>query len=160
MNGAHLHLTVNNVPIFATFTAGALFTIALLVRARAVWVRAGLLALAVGAAGALAAFLSGDAAVDVIRGMPRTSNLALEEHHLRATVASSLLGLAVVVAAIVFVRARHRGGAFGRRAVASVLAVTIAAAAAFAWTGLAGGRVNHPELQHPADVESGPATHD
>src|SRR5262245_56126986 len=104
MNGAHVHLAVNVVPIVAAFTAGALLTIGLLVRRREVWVRAGLLAIAVALASGLVAFLSGEAAVDVIAGMPRTSNKALEQHHVRATVASSLLGLAGLVALIVFVR--------------------------------------------------------
>ena len=45
MNGAHIHLTVNDVPIIAAFTAGVLLTIALVVRSRGTWVRAGLLAI-------------------------------------------------------------------------------------------------------------------
>lgn len=58
---------------------------------------------------------------------------------------------------IVFVRARRRGGGYGTGAVAALLVATIVSAAALAWTGLAGGRVNHPELQHPGDLDRGPA---
>ena len=60
------------------------------------------------------------------------------------------------VTIIVFVRARRRGGAYGRGAVATLVVATIASAAALAWTGLAGGRVNHPELQQPGDLDDGP----
>lgn len=157
MNGAHLHLTVNEVPILGTFAGAVLLTVALVARSREVWARAGLIALATAAVGALVAFLSGIGAADVVAGAARTSNAALEQHHLRATVASSLVGLAAIVGAIVFIRARGRR--FTRPGIAVVLAVAILAAAALAWTGLAGGRINHPELQQPGDLEEGPAHH-
>ena len=159
MNGAHLHLTVNDVPIIAAFTAGALLTIALVVRSHDTWVRAGLLALAVAVGGGLVAVLSGIAASDVIVGMPRTSNKALSQHHVRAIVASSFMALAGLVGLIVFLRARKRARAMGRGAIATILAATIVAAATLAWTGLAGGRINHPELQHRGDLDEGPARH-
>lgn len=159
MNGAHVHLTVNDVPVLAAFTAGALMTIALRVRSRDAWLRAGLLALAVAVGGAAVAFLTGIVAVDVVAGMPRTSNSALSRHHVRAVVASSLVVQAGIFGLVGFVRARKRGQVLGRSAIAPVLVVTIAATAALAWTGLAGGRVNHPELQEPADQTGGPARH-
>lgn len=157
MNGAHVHLTVNDVPILAAFTAAVLLTVALLARSRDVWARAGLLALLVATAGGAFAFLSGVVAVDTVAGMARTSNKALSQHHVRATIASVVLALAAVFGLVVYVRARKTGGRFGRRSLAVVLATTLAAAAALAWTGLAGGRVNHPELQHPSDLAEGPA---
>jgi uncharacterized membrane protein len=144
MNGAHVHLMVNHGPILGAFAAAVLLAIAMLSRSRQTWTQAGLIALAVATAGAAVAFVSGDLAADVIAGMPRSSNKALEEHHLRSTVATTLLAIAAVLGLVIYVRARKRGGAFGRGSVALLLVATIAASAAFAWTGLAGGRVNHP----------------
>lgn len=46
MNGAHVHLIVNHVPIFAAFVAAMLLTVALVAPARELWVRGALIALA------------------------------------------------------------------------------------------------------------------
>ena len=159
MNGAHLHLIVNELPIIAVFTSAVLLAIALVARSRDTWVRAGFLALAAAVVGAAAAFFTGDPAVDVIAGMPQTSNRALSQHHTRASIASLLVCVAALASVVVFARARKRGGRFGRRAIAIVLVAVLAAAVALAWTGLAGGRVNHPELQHRGDLADGPVQH-
>jgi uncharacterized membrane protein len=155
MNGAHIHLTINDVPILSMFTAVVSFTIALLAKSRPVWARAGLIAVAIAVVGAATAFLSGILAQDVIDGMPRTSNKALSSHHVWAIVATSLVAIAAVISAVVFLRARKRGGVFDGSSIAVMLAAAIMAAAALAWTGLAGGRVNHPELQEPGDLDDG-----
>jgi uncharacterized membrane protein len=157
MNAAHLHLTINDVPIIGAFVSAVLLTIALVARSRNAWMRAGLLALAATTGAILFAFLSGIPAVDTISGMPRTSNKALSQHHVRAIVAVVAGALAAIVGVIVFVRARRRGGGYGTGAVATLLVATIVSAAALAWTGLAGGRVNHPELQQPGALDGGPA---
>lgn len=155
MNGAHIHLTINDVPILSVFTAAVLLTVALLASSRSVWTRAALIAIAIAVVGAAAAFLSGILAQHVLNGMPRTSNKALSSHHVWAIVSTSLVAIAAVIALIVFLRARKRGGTFERGSIAVVLVTAIMASAALAWTGLAGGRVNHPELQEPGDLDEG-----
>jgi hypothetical protein len=105
--------------------------------------------------GAAASFLSGLVAEDAINGMPRTSNKALASHHVAAIIATSLVAIAAVIALVVFLRARKRGSTFDRRSIAIMLVAAIMASAALAWAGLAGGRINHPELQEPGDLEEG-----
>ena len=49
------------------------------------------------------------------------------------------------------------GGAFSRPLLIAVLVTSAVSAGALGWTGLAGGRINHPEVQAPGDREHGPA---
>lgn len=156
MNPAHLHLTINELPVMGTFAGVILLSVALIARSRHVWVTAGLLALGVAAIATVVAFLSGQGAVNVVEGLPRTSNHALEAHHFRATVASTLVGVATVVGAVVYALTRRRRTTYGRGSIAAVLAAAFVAAAAMAWTALAGGRINHPELQQAGDSDDGP----
>jgi hypothetical protein len=157
MNWAHIHLIVNDMPIVGSALALVLLTVALISPARDAWARAGSLVLAIALCGVVAAFFSGDPAVDVITGVPRTSAKALSEHHVRALVACafSAPGTAAVIGATV--SARRNQGAYSRRAVTMVMLATLAMMAALVWTGQAGGRINHPELQERLDQESGPA---
>jgi hypothetical protein len=155
-NGAHIHLVVNEVPIMGALFALVLLVVAVLGNARDGFVWAALVVLGVSFVGLLVAFFTGDPALAVISGAPRTSATALSEHHVRALVAS---GLFVVVAAVGVTAAifARRNGTFSRRSVLALLATTTLAGGALAWTGLAGGRINHPELQGPNDRSSGPA---
>jgi hypothetical protein len=137
--------------------AAVLLGVASLARNRGGWARAGLLILALAASGLLLAFLTGIPAVDVIDGAPRTSARALSQHHVRGLVAIGFSVAATAAAVVAAVLARKRGGDFSRRSIAVVLAATLLSALALMWTGEAGGRINHPELQVPADRESGPA---
>lgn len=156
MNGAHLHLLVNTTPILAAFTAAALFAVAVVRGSRQTWPVAALLALAVAAVATLATFLTGIGAVDVVADLPRTSDVALSQHHGRAVIASALVGVAAVVGVAIFIVARKRGR-FGRDLAVVGFIAAAAASGALAFTGLAGGRINHPELQGPSDRASGPA---
>ena len=90
MSGAHLHLLVNHVPILGTALASLLLLIALHSRDRQAWAHCSLLVLAISVAGGVAAFFSGDPALNAVDGMPRTSGHALQQHHILAVVAGSL----------------------------------------------------------------------
>jgi hypothetical protein len=157
VNWAHVHLIVNEVPILGSLFAALLFIVALSTRDRDGWARAGILTLAVSVLGLLLAFFSGDPAVHVIEGLPQTSARALSEHHVRGVVATIAAGLAAVAGVVSAAGAHNAGGSFSRRSLVMVLVATVAMAAILGWTGLAGGRINHRELQLPADRESGPA---
>ena len=157
MNWAHVHLLVNHVPILGYAAAAALALTALLGRDAQVWVRGATVAIALSFAAMAVAFFSGSPALDVISGQPRTSARALSEHHVRAiygSVAGVVTGVLAAAAAIV---AHRRGGAVSRPLVAAVFVASLVAAGALGWTGLAGGRINHPEVQESGDREGGPA---
>jgi len=159
MNWAHIHLLVNHVPILASLFAALFFLIALRVESRDTWARAGLMLLAIASLGAIAAFMTGDPASEVIEGQPHTSNRALSDHHVRATIALGAAGLAALAAIGALVITRKNGGSYSRRLVTILFALTALSAACLGWTGLAGGRISHPELQLPGDREAGPAHH-
>lgn len=156
MNWAHVHLVVNNVPVFGSLLGAAFLVLALVARDRAGWARAALVTLAIAFVATAAAFLSGSPALDVVTGMPRTSAKALEDHHVNAVVATSVMGT-VLIATIVAMVMHKRRGLHPRWSLAMLLATTLVASGTFAWTGLAGGRINHPELQKPGDLDEGPA---
>jgi hypothetical protein len=157
MNWAHVHLVANEVPIYGSLFAAVLLLVASFTRAPDDWTRAGLLLLAIGVLGLVVAFLSGIPAVDVINGAPRTSGRALSQHHVRGLVAAGFAVIALAAGVTSSVLARRRGGSYSRRSVVVVACSAIALSAALAWTGQAGGRINHPELQEPADREGGRA---
>jgi hypothetical protein len=156
VNWAHVHLIVNEVPVIGSAFAAVLLFVAWFLPVRDVWTRAGLLVLGLAMLGLVAAFFTGIPAVDVISGAPRTSGKALSQHHMRGLVAVAFAVMASVSGVVAFVLARKRGS-FSRRSVALVLVMTIGAAGGLVWTGEAGGRINHPELQRPGDLDSGPA---
>jgi hypothetical protein len=157
MNWAHVHLMVNELPIVGSAFAFVLLAVASVSPGRDAWGRAGSLVLAIAIFGVVAAFFSGGPAIDVITGSPRSSAKALSEHHVRALVAcgfSTVAAAAVIGAAV---STRRRRGSYSRQAIIMVMLAALAMAGTLVWTGQAGGRINHPELQGPLDREDGPA---
>lgn len=157
MNWAHTHLLVNHVPVLGPLFAAGFLLLALVTRDRDGWVRAAIVTLAASFAGAVAAYLSGSPAITDVASIPRTSGKALAEHHGLALIATVLVGMAAA-AAIVALVVRRRRAAHATWMVAVVLACTLVAAGAMGLVGLAGGRINHPELQTDADRAGGPAS--
>jgi uncharacterized membrane protein len=154
---AHVHLAVNDVPIVGFIFASLFIVAALTTRSKDSWAKAGMLTLAVSFLGLILAFFSGDPALKVIDGQPRTSGRALMQHHIRGLFAVGFALITVVIATLAFVKARRAGGIYSRNVLIAVLITSILTAGALAWTGQAGGRINHHELQEPADRESEPA---
>jgi hypothetical protein len=157
MNFAHLHLMLNELPIWGAAFAATLFLVAAITLEREGWVYAGLVLLGISVAGSLGAFLTGIPAVDVITGAPRTSGKALSEHHVRGIIAAGCTLVSGVVGTAVVVRRRKRHVPPDRLSIAMLLGVSALQAAALGWTAQAGGRINHPELQEAGDLEHGPA---
>jgi hypothetical protein len=152
---AHVHLAVNDIPING-FSFTAIFYVAALTNSsKDSWAKASMLTLAVSFLGLVLAFFSGDPALKVIDGQSRTSGRAFTQHHIRGLFAVGFALIMIVLATIAVVKARRAGGP--RNFLIVVLIITILSAGALAWTGRAGGRINHYELQEPADRDSKPA---
>jgi hypothetical protein len=154
---AHFHLMVNDIPILGFLFAALFLLLAVVTKRKSGWAQAGMLMVALSFLGVLAAFFSGDPAIHVISGQHGTSARALSQHHVRGLTASFLSLITLIIAVIAMLKARKTGGMYAKHLLIIVLIATALSAAAMAWTGLAGGRINHPELQQPADRESGPA---
>jgi hypothetical protein len=157
MGGAHVHLVVNHVPVLGMLLGSLLLLIAIRSRERASWVRAALLILTISFIAVVAAFFSGEPALQQIEGLPRTSGVALSEHHVRSVYGLALSGAAAVAAGVAVVLARKRSGEYSRPSLAILLGVCMSSSLALGWTSLAGGRINHPELQDASDRDQGSA---
>jgi uncharacterized membrane protein len=155
--GAHLHLLVNDVPILGFFFVAVFLATALITNNRETWTRAALLTLVISFVGMIVAFFSGDPALKVIDGQPRTSGRALTQHHIRGLVASGLALVTIAIAIVTQMKSMKTGGSYSKKLITLLLVATFLSAAALAWTGEAGGRINHYELQQPADREGEPA---
>ncbi|AUX25613.1 hypothetical protein SOCEGT47_061620 [Sorangium cellulosum] len=162
MNAAHFHLVVTHLPIVGVAMAAVLLVLALFHRAERGALRAAVLVLALSAAGAAAAYLSGEPAEEIAERLPGTSEQAIEVHEERAGAATALAGLTALagVAALLLVeRRRIAPGA----PVAITLAGAILTSGAMAWTGASGGEIRHPEARAgslvaaPAGGQNAPA---
>lgn len=152
LSGAHLHLLVNHGPIL-----GLIFALALLV-ASYFWApdvlrRTGYVVLIFSALAATTADLSGDPAVDAIRGFPGVKRELIHDHEEmgeKSFIAAAVVGVLALGALVRWRRAPIPGGA-----AAVMLVLTVIVAGMMAYTGLLGGRIRHTEVRPgatPADA--------
>jgi uncharacterized membrane protein len=145
MNGAHLHLLINHIPVLGTF-----FGLALL--AFGVWKRsdelrkAALGTFVIVALAAVATYLTGDPAEDVIKGLPGVSRAMIGRHDDAAGIAlggAIALGVLALGGLIWFRGGRQIKNWFSFLALAAAILVT----GLMAWTANLGGQVRHPEIR-------------
>ena len=143
MTPAHLHLILNHFPIVGTLLGTIILALALVRRGdRGIWL-AGTVLLAISAASAGAANLTGEPAEEQIEDMSRVSEDAIGVHEDRAdiaTVYAVILGIGAVAG---YVIGGKRGGLMG---LAAPLAASVIGSGLMAWTGAAGGEIRHPEV--------------
>lgn len=152
MNGAHAHLLVNHFPIVGAFLGVVLLLLALATRRdRGVWT-AGVAVLALSAAGAGAAQLTGEPAEEVVEDLAGFDETLVEEHEERAKIAT-IGSVTVGVVALGAWFAGRRKAAIPTAYVGGVLAVALVSAGLMAWTGNAGGKIRHPEIGDAPPVE-------
>lgn len=146
MNAARFHLVINHLPIVGVALAAVLLILALLQRAERGALRAAVLVLAISAAGAVAAYVSGEPAEEIAERLPGTSEQALEVHEDRAGVATGLAVLTALagVAALALVERRRIAPGVP---VAVALAGATLTSGAMIWTGASGGEIRHPEAR-------------
>jgi hypothetical protein len=148
MNGAHLHLLINHIPVL-----GTLFSLALL--AFSVWKRsedlrkAALGAFVIVALAAGATYLTGDPAEDAVKGLPGVSTALIERRDDAAGIAlggAIALGLLALGALIWFRGGRPVKNWFSTLALAAAVLVT----GWMAWTAYLGGQIRHTEIRPDA----------
>lgn len=153
MNAAHAHLLVNHLPIIGAMLAVPLLGLAALMRKQRGLVLAAAVVLTIGAVGGGLSLASGDAAADVVEGLPGVSEADIEAHEERAGVA---IGFAVVAALASLIAAGlelDRGVPAPRPAVLGVLVLALVNAGAMAWTGASGGVIRHTEIRAGAQTD-------
>lgn len=155
MNLAHLHLLLNHFPIIGSALAVPLLLIAAWRTREWSAVLAPVVVLGIAGLSAVGANLTGEPAEELIEDRPGISERWTHEHEERADVAT---GFAVVGAlgagGLLYLASRK--GETPRVAVGGLLALTLATNGVMAWTGLAGGRIHHPELRPAGDAPAAP----
>ncbi len=147
MDPVHLHLLVNHLPIVGTILALPILGLALLGKSGPGAFHSAVLLLVISAGGAVVANSTGEGAEDGVESLPGVSDALIEEHEERAEVALALSIAAGVGALGLLGFSAIRRRPPGRALLGLLTALTIAAAAAMAWTGNSGGVIRHTELR-------------
>jgi len=145
VNGAHLHLLLNHIPVLGVLFGLGLAVAALVGRSGAVAKSSFGIFLAV-AVLALPTYFTGEAAQRVVEHLPGTAAALIEPHQeaaLLALIPVELLGLLSLGGLILFQRARS----VPRWLVTTVLVLSLVAGALMARTALLGGRIRHEEVR-------------
>ena len=148
MNGAHLHLLINHVPVLGTF-----FGLALL--AFAAWKRsdelrkAALGTFVIAALAAVAAYLTGEPMEGVVKGLPGISAALIDRHDDAAGIAlGGAIALAVLaLGGLIWFR---QGKPIKNWFSTLALAAAILVAGLMAWTANLGGQIRHTEIRPDA----------
>ena len=156
MNGAHLHLLVNHLPVFGFAIALVLLTTTMLRHGDRGMFLASVLVLVIAGGGALAAQFTGEPAEEVVENLQDVPKDLIETHEEVALVATILAGVTALMALIFFGVTMRRGGPITTVPVAILLVASLVTCGAMAWTGATGGKIRHSEVR--GTVVSNPAS--
>ena len=148
MNAAHLHLVVNHLPVLGTAFGVVVLAFGLWKRSEDIK-RLAVLWLAITGLLAIPAYLTGEPAEDLVKGLPGVAHDLIEEHEEAAGVAlggSLALGIFAVTGLYIFRRQRPLARWF---CVTSLL-VGIIVSGLMGWAANLGGQVRHPEIRSGA----------
>lgn len=152
MSPVHAHLLLNHVPVIGTLIALGLLAFAT-VRGDDRIGRVSLGMLALLAASAVAAYLTGEPAEEAVEHLAAVPEALIERHEdaaLLATIALGVLG-ALSVAGLVFFRRRP----LSRGVMLGLVLVALVPAGAMAYTANLGGQIRHSEIRAGAAVDPG-----
>jgi uncharacterized membrane protein len=145
MNGAHVHLILNHVPILGTLFC-LLVLAAGVLRRREEVARVALCGMVVVALVTVPAYLSGEEAEDIVRRLPEVSTETMEEHEEAALPALLAIEAAGVLALAALVLGRG-GRPLPRWAVLGTLALGVIGFGLVARAANLGGQVHHSEVR-------------
>lgn len=156
MSPVHFHLMLNHLPVVGTVFAALLLGYALIVHSDPVK-KIALGTFVLIALLAVPAYLTGEPAEEIAERLPGVTETAIEQHEEAAQIAfaSSLVVGALAITGLAIFRTK----AVPRLFAVSVLALSVVAMAALAWTANLGGKVRHTELRSEA-AAAGRASHD
>jgi len=148
MNGAHLHLLLNHIPVLGTFFGLALLAFGVWKRSDELR-RAALGTFVIVALAAVATYLTGEPAEDVVKGLPGVSRPLISRHEDAAGIAragSIALGV-LALGGLIWLR-------WGRQIKTwfstLVLGTAIIVTGLMTWTANLGGQIHHPEIRPDA----------
>lgn len=148
MDGHHLHLALNHVPVFALFFGSVILSYGIW-RAQDAVVRVALGLFVAGGVGAGAAFLTGEQAEEVVEGVAGIPESVIEAHEemgLIALVVSAVVG-GLALGVLIWLRNREIPTAIQ----AGLIILAIAATGILGYTANLGGQIRHVELRGGTD---------
>jgi uncharacterized membrane protein len=144
MNATHLHLLLNHFPIVGAVLGVFLFGLALLRNsAELAKVAFGLFVL-LGVIGGVV-YITGGSAEEAVEHLPGFSSALLERHEDAALVATVLMGVAGVIAALLLVSFRRR--AVPRWMLTAALLVAVSSVGVIGYAANLGGQIRHTEIR-------------
>jgi len=152
MNGAHLHLIVNHVPVMGVLF-GLIFLLVAMVGRNKTLIKASLWILVFVAILTIPAYLTGGGAEEVLEGLPGISTDLIHEHEDAAEQAFiAVLALGVIAALGLLVnRAKNRvSGIF----LATIFLLTIITGVLMGGAANMGGQIRHPEIRSGTAIPS------
>jgi len=154
MNGPHLHLAFNHLPVVGSVIIGLVLFVALVPAGKA-FRRLALAGLVVVALAGLPAFFSGEGAEEGIEHLPGIEERRIGQHEDLAKVALIVLEFAgaVGLAGLIIFRRRAIPGSL----LALALVVDLGAVVLLARVATLGGEIRHPEIRAGADAAPVPA---
>jgi len=152
MNGVHIHLLLNHLPVIGIFIGLVVFALGVW-RRNDSWTRLALGFFVVVALASLATMLTGEGAEEAVERLPGVTDAIIEPHEdaaKLASIAAYVLG-AVSLASLIWVRGRMLPRALTVTVVPLVLLVT----GLMAYTANLGGQIRHTEIRAGAVAETG-----
>lgn len=151
MNGAHLHLLLNHLPVLGTLFGLGILAIALW-RRNDTLRRTGLALLVIAGLAAGGAFLTGEPAEEAVEGKVTEQVIAAHEEAAEAALWGA--GILAVLSAGALLRWRRE---IPQGVAGAVLVGAIVTSGLMAWTANLGGQIRHPEIGAPSVASSGAA---
>lgn len=145
MSAAHFHLMLNHIPLLGLVFGAVLLAYGLRRGAEDVQ-KASLSLLAVAGLSAIAVYLTGEPAEEVVEGLAGVSHDAMEAHEawgLYALIAGIATGM-VALGTLLVGWMRER---LGRGAVVLTLVLALLSSSLIGYTANLGGKISHPELR-------------
>lgn len=145
MNGVHMHLLVNHLPVIGSIFA-ILMLIWSLIRKNTELTRAALGLFVIAAVTGLAAYFTGEPAEHAAEEIAGVTRSAIHSHEESAELATILLGGYGVFALGALLYLRSRAAVFPRKLAMLALVLSFIPAGAMGWTANQGGKIRHPEI--------------
>lgn len=144
MNGAHLHLLSNHIPIVGEFMGIVVLAYGMYKKSPEV-LNAAYYIFIVSAIGGLIAYLTGDSARSAIENMPGILKSQIDNHETSADISIWLIGITggLSMIGLTFAKAENE---FSLKFPMIVLIAALIAFTMVAYTGYLGGLIHHPEI--------------
>jgi hypothetical protein len=147
VGGAHPHLIVNHLPVFATGIGIVLLLFAWRRREQTGRLQAALLVLVIAGLASGAAFLTGIPAEEAVEGLPGVEEHMVHEHHGPALAALVASVLTAVVAVVAYLRSRRPGVVLSSRWFALLGLASLVSIVLLGWASNLGGLIRHTEIR-------------